>query len=721
MQTADQRQGPARRARPRSSSARSVDGRVHFVAARDARARGARREGRPGRQGRGAGRGRGRRRQGHDGPGRRQGPDKLPAALDAARAAIAAALGVSAAAGRATASGAVTRGLPGCSVNRFPDPRGRPASQSLDAGLKQMGQGRASRADRRACAAETRVVLGNAHADHRGRRAGDRRSGPVSRRRAARTSRATAVRTTSTTRSCRVFARPLTPRMMALWDDGPLEVAEHARRGRRATWSATSSGRAPPGPRRRAASASRRERDRFASVTQRLSSRYFDPALPRRGAPNGFRIPHSTGRPSAAIESIAKLAELEPATSLAGGSHFGPLVGDVAAQLQRDRRLVDPLRLSPPSGAAASLAAQMRVLALDYGSARCGCALSDATGTLATPIAPVLRPATKAGMRTLRELVAEREVERVVVGLPLSLSGGDSDQTREARAFADRLRSALDGTRPRRPLRRALHDGDRRARGASAPRRRARTRAPRRCCSTTGSRATRTSTAEPAHEPLDGRARGRAPRARARARDAQRGGAARSAGARAAGRGAGAGRQRRPAAAAGAAARGRPGVGLGPAAEPEPDAAPPAPPPMRSFPSARPLDWHPDDDPIGTVAAPQPGAPGMSPHRPVTVPRRRRRPGRWLLIAVPIALLAIFVGWFAWSRLHAAKGDGNGEVTVVIPPGASTREIGDLLADKGVVGSGFFFSLRAASAATTCAPGASCCAATWATPRRSRR
>jgi putative Holliday junction resolvase len=85
----------------------------------------------------------------------------------------------------------------------------------------------------------------------------------------------------------------------------------------------------------------------------------------------------------------------------------------------------------------------VRVLALDYGSARCGCALSDATGTLATPIEPVPRPATKAGMRTLRELVAERDVERVVVGLPLSLAGGDSDQTREARAFADRLRSTL--------------------------------------------------------------------------------------------------------------------------------------------------------------------------------------------------------------------------------------------------------------------------------------
>ncbi len=85
----------------------------------------------------------------------------------------------------------------------------------------------------------------------------------------------------------------------------------------------------------------------------------------------------------------------------------------------------------------------MRVLALDYGSARCGCALSDPTGTIATPLPPILRPATKAGVTALRALVEAREVQRVVVGLPLSLSGDDSQQTREARCYADRLRAAL--------------------------------------------------------------------------------------------------------------------------------------------------------------------------------------------------------------------------------------------------------------------------------------
>jgi putative Holliday junction resolvase len=85
----------------------------------------------------------------------------------------------------------------------------------------------------------------------------------------------------------------------------------------------------------------------------------------------------------------------------------------------------------------------MRVLALDYGSARCGCAVSDPTGTLATPIEPILRPATRKGLARIGDLARERGAERVVVGLPLSLSGGDSAQTAETRAFAARLAERL--------------------------------------------------------------------------------------------------------------------------------------------------------------------------------------------------------------------------------------------------------------------------------------
>ncbi len=86
-----------------------------------------------------------------------------------------------------------------------------------------------------------------------------------------------------------------------------------------------------------------------------------------------------------------------------------------------------------------------RVLAIDYGSARGGLALSDPTGTLATPIEPVLRPASRKGLARLEEVVREREVVRVVVGLPLGLSGADTDQTRETRGFAKTLEARLSG------------------------------------------------------------------------------------------------------------------------------------------------------------------------------------------------------------------------------------------------------------------------------------
>src|ERR1700722_6330578 len=85
----------------------------------------------------------------------------------------------------------------------------------------------------------------------------------------------------------------------------------------------------------------------------------------------------------------------------------------------------------------------MRVLALDYGNARCGCALSDPTGTIVTPIETVIKPASRRGLAALGQLVFERDVERGVVGLPLSLRGEDTDQTRETRAFAETLAQRL--------------------------------------------------------------------------------------------------------------------------------------------------------------------------------------------------------------------------------------------------------------------------------------
>jgi putative Holliday junction resolvase len=85
-----------------------------------------------------------------------------------------------------------------------------------------------------------------------------------------------------------------------------------------------------------------------------------------------------------------------------------------------------------------------RVLALDYGRARGGCAVSDPTGTLATPLPIVSRPPTRRGLAAIRRLVAEHAVERVVVGLPLTLRGEEGHQAEEVKAFARRLAQTLD-------------------------------------------------------------------------------------------------------------------------------------------------------------------------------------------------------------------------------------------------------------------------------------
>jgi putative Holliday junction resolvase len=80
------------------------------------------------------------------------------------------------------------------------------------------------------------------------------------------------------------------------------------------------------------------------------------------------------------------------------------------------------------------------VLALDHGTVRIGAAICDPTGTLCTPL-PVIEPPEPASVVTL---VREREVERVVVGLPVHLSGEEGSQAALARTFGDELTALLD-------------------------------------------------------------------------------------------------------------------------------------------------------------------------------------------------------------------------------------------------------------------------------------
>ena len=85
----------------------------------------------------------------------------------------------------------------------------------------------------------------------------------------------------------------------------------------------------------------------------------------------------------------------------------------------------------------------MRVLALDYGSARCGCALSDPTGTLATPIDTIERPATRKGFARAVPPVRPRGAAGVGCALPWALRAPPPPPPAPPRAWADRLAAAI--------------------------------------------------------------------------------------------------------------------------------------------------------------------------------------------------------------------------------------------------------------------------------------
>jgi putative holliday junction resolvase len=86
----------------------------------------------------------------------------------------------------------------------------------------------------------------------------------------------------------------------------------------------------------------------------------------------------------------------------------------------------------------------VKILALDYGSARTGVAVSDPTGILARPLGVVERASTKSGLAEVARLVREEDVERVVVGLPLTLRGTRGEQAAETERFVETLRGILD-------------------------------------------------------------------------------------------------------------------------------------------------------------------------------------------------------------------------------------------------------------------------------------
>ena len=86
----------------------------------------------------------------------------------------------------------------------------------------------------------------------------------------------------------------------------------------------------------------------------------------------------------------------------------------------------------------------MKVLALDYGSARTGVAVSDPTGTVARPLEVVQRAASDAGLARIVELAVAEDADMIVVGLPVTLRGERGLQAEETERFVERLREATD-------------------------------------------------------------------------------------------------------------------------------------------------------------------------------------------------------------------------------------------------------------------------------------
>ena len=90
---------------------------------------------------------------------------------------------------------------------------------------------------------------------------------------------------------------------------------------------------------------------------------------------------------------------------------------------------------------APSILARVKVLAIDYGRARTGVAVSDPTGTLARPVAVIERIESESGLARLEELIAAEEPELIVVGLPLKLTGERGAQALETDRFIQKLRA----------------------------------------------------------------------------------------------------------------------------------------------------------------------------------------------------------------------------------------------------------------------------------------
>lgn len=84
----------------------------------------------------------------------------------------------------------------------------------------------------------------------------------------------------------------------------------------------------------------------------------------------------------------------------------------------------------------------MRYLGIDYGMRRMGMAVADEETMIATPRGVILRNDDAQAIRAIGAIIAEEKIEQVIVGLPLWHDGAETQASREAREFAEKLKQA---------------------------------------------------------------------------------------------------------------------------------------------------------------------------------------------------------------------------------------------------------------------------------------
>lgn len=83
----------------------------------------------------------------------------------------------------------------------------------------------------------------------------------------------------------------------------------------------------------------------------------------------------------------------------------------------------------------------MRILALDWGQARIGGAISDEEGKFAFPLEKFIKP-TEA-IEEIKKLTIELGVQKILIGIPVSMSGTSTDSTEQARRFMEKIRTEV--------------------------------------------------------------------------------------------------------------------------------------------------------------------------------------------------------------------------------------------------------------------------------------